>query len=74
MARDDSGKTLLHLAVIMNSKRIALDLLQACSNGGFYTYVDLMKAKDKDGKRPFEYIGKDLSLLSFLEMKGICVH
>jgi len=34
----------------------------------------LMRVKNKRGLFAFDFIEKDLSLLSFLELKGVCVH
>mmetsp|Transcript_40995 Transcript_40995/g.39531 ORF Transcript_40995/g.39531 Transcript_40995/m.39531 type:complete len:94 (-) Transcript_40995:173-454(-) len=77
MMKDNSGRTPLHIAVQLKNKQMALIILkEGCekAQGIRLKQRDLMKAKDDKGMRPFDYIDNNVGLLSFLELKGVCVH
>eukprot|EP00347_Sterkiella_histriomuscorum_P008171 403346110 len=73
---EKSGQTILHAAMKLNSKQMALLILQdGCKNDPIIQ-KQLMCIRDNKGLLAFDYLEnyKNLDILLKLEVKGICVH
>ncbi|CDW73510.1 UNKNOWN [Stylonychia lemnae] len=74
MSMDQQGCTILHSAIKLNKKQIALCILQDGCKNDPAKQKQLMCVRDRYGNLAFDYLDKDYEVLLLLEMKGICVH